>query len=244
MRKYGLIGYPLSHSFSAKYFGDKFKNAGITDCSYSNFEMAVISLFPEILKDPDLKGLNVTIPYKESVIPFLHSKDIVVQETGACNCIRIEGGQLKGFNTDVKGFEESLTEKLKDSDKYALILGTGGSSKAVGWVLKKKAIQFLFVSRKNSDTANHITYSDLNPALLEKYSLIINCTPVGMEPETENCPPIPYEFIGSGHYLFDLIYNPSKTLFLQKGEIAGSRIKNGADMLAIQAEASWKIWNE
>lgn len=244
MRKFGLIGYPLGHSFSAKYFGAKFKNAGVADCSYSNFEIADISLLPEILKDPELRGINVTIPYKESVIPFLHSKDKVVEETGACNCIRIEGGLLNGFNTDVKGFEESLTEKLNDSDKFALILGTGGSSKAVAWVLKNKGISFLFVSRKSSDLTNHVTYADLNSSIIEKYSLIINSTPLGMEPETGNCPPIPYDVINSRHYLFDLIYNPEKTLFLKKGEKAGARIKNGADMLAIQAEASWKIWNQ
>jgi shikimate dehydrogenase len=243
MRKFGLIGYPLGHSFSGKYFGNKFIAAGIKDCSYSNFEIANISLLPEILKDPELEGLNVTIPYKESVIPFLHSKDIVVQQTGACNCIHIKGGHLFGFNTDVKGFEESLTEKLKDSDRFALILGTGGSSKAVAWVLNKRAIQFLFVSRKKSDSADHIVYDDLTSELLEKYTLIINCTPLGMEPETGNYPPIPYEFVSSVHYLFDLVYNPSKTLFLYKGEKAGARIKNGSDMLAIQAEASWNIWN-
>jgi shikimate dehydrogenase len=243
MRKFGLIGYPLGHSFSGKYFGNKFKIAGIEDCSYSNYEIANISLLPEILKDPDLEGLNVTIPYKESVIPFLHSQDIIVQETGACNCIHIKKGHLKGFNTDVKGFEESLTEKLRNTDKFALVLGTGGSSKAVAWVLNKKAIQFLFVSRNKSENGNQITYNDLSPELIEKYTLVINCTPLGMEPATENCPPIPYEFINSDHYLFDLVYNPPKTLFLLKGEKAGARIKNGSDMLAIQAEASWDIWN-
>ncbi len=244
MRKFGLIGYPLGHSFSEKYFRDKFGKAGITDCIYSNYPIASISLLTEILKDPGLRGLNVTIPYKEDVIPFLHASDIIVSETGACNCIRIEGGHLKGFNTDVKGFEESLTEKLKDSDKNALILGTGGSSKAVAWVLKKKGISFLFVSRKTRSSADHITYGDLDARILKKHTLIVNTTPLGMAPETENCPSIPYEWIDSGHYLFDLIYNPSKTLFLEKGEINGARIKNGADMLAIQAEASWKIWNE
>jgi shikimate dehydrogenase len=244
MRKFGLIGFPLGHSFSAKYFRDKFERAGISDCSYSNFEIATISLLSEVLKDPELRGLNITIPYKESVIPFLHSNDKVVQETGACNCIRIEDGLLAGYNTDVKGFEESLTEKIKDSDKNALILGTGGSSKAVAWVLHKKGIRYLFVSRKHSDSINQITYDDLNASIFDTHSLIVNTTPVGMEPHTGNCPPIPYEYIGAGHYLFDLVYNPSKTLFLKKGESAGARIKNGADMLAIQAEASWKIWND
>jgi shikimate dehydrogenase len=243
MRKFGLIGYPLGHSFSGKYFKEKFQRAAIEDCSYSNFEIPEISFLQEILKDPELKGLNVTIPYKESVIPFLHKKDSVVEEIGACNCIQIDLGQLKGFNTDVKGFEESLSEKLIEADRRALILGTGGSSKAVAWVLKKKGIPFLFVSRKSSGSARQITYGDLNRELMEKHTLIINSTPLGMEPETGACPPIPYEWIGSQHYLFDLVYNPVKTLFLTKGEAVGARIKNGADMLAIQAEASWEIWN-
>jgi shikimate dehydrogenase len=243
MRKFGLIGYPLGHSFSGTYFKEKFQRASIEDCSYSNFEIPAISFLQQILKDPELKGLNVTIPYKESVIPFLHKKDSVVEEIGACNCIRIDLGQLKGFNTDVKGFEESVSEKLMAADRHALILGTGGSSKAVAWVLKKKGIQFLFVSRKSSGSANQIMYEDLNRELMEKYSLIINSTPLGMEPETGACPPIPFEWIGSKHYLFDLVYNPAKTLFLAKGESAGARIKNGTDMLAIQAEASWAIWN-
>ncbi|HEY4935588.1 MAG TPA: shikimate dehydrogenase [Puia sp.] len=243
MRKFGLIGYPLGHSFSGKYFREKFQREAITDCSYSNFEMPTISALSDILKDPELKGLNVTIPYKESVIPFLHKKDQVVEEIAACNCIRIDQAVLSGFNTDVKGFEESVSEKLTGHDQQALILGTGGSSKAVAWVLKKKGIKFLFVSRNKSANSNQITYEDLNRELMETHSLIINSTPLGLEPKTGVCPPIPYEWIGSRHYLFDLVYNPTKTLFLEKGELAGARIKNGADMLTIQAEASWTIWN-
>jgi shikimate dehydrogenase len=243
MRKFGLIGYPLGHSFSATYFSEKFRRASMEDCSYSNFEIPSISDLPDILKDPELCGLNVTIPYKESVIPYLHRKDPVVQETGACNCIRIDQGELTGYNTDVKGFEESLDEKLTAGDKRALILGTGGSSKAVAWVLHKKGIDFLFVSRKKSGAHNQITYEDLGQEIMRTHGLIINSTPLGMVPKTKDCPPIPYEYIGQGHYLFDLVYNPAKTLFLERGEAAGARIKNGADMLAIQAEASWAIWN-
>jgi shikimate dehydrogenase len=243
MRKFGLIGYPLCHSFSAEYFLDKFQRASIEDCSYSNFEIASISSLPDILNDPELKGLNVTIPYKESVIPFLNIKDPVVEEIGACNCILIDQGLLRGFNTDVKGFEESVEEKLTVMDRRALILGTGGSSKAVAWVLHKKGIQFLFVSRKKSGIANQITYEDLNREILDTHTLLINSTPVGMVPKTGDCPPVPYEWIGPRHYLFDLVYNPGKTLFLERGEAVGARIKNGADMLAIQAEASWTIWN-
>ncbi len=197
----------------------------------------------EILKDPDLRGPNVTIPYKESVIPFLQKKDPVVEQTGACNCIHINQGILTGYNTDVVGFEVSLSEKLTEKDKRALILGTGGSAKAVAWVLQKKRIEFLWVSRKKADLPNQVTYEDLDKIIMQSHTVIINSTPLGMHPDTESYPEIPYEFIGPEHYLFDLIYNPGKTLFLKKGESAGARIKNGADMLAIQAEASWKIWN-
>jgi shikimate dehydrogenase len=243
MRKYGLIGFPLGHSFSEKYFREKFRQASIQDCSYSNYELPVISALREILLDPELAGLNVTIPYKESVIPFLHKKDPVVEEIAACNCISIQKGRLTGFNTDVAGFEESLSEKLTGADQRALILGTGGSSKAVAWVLRKKGIHFLLVSRKEPGTAGHISYGDLNRDILDSHTLIINCTPLGMVPKTKECPPIPYDLIGPAHYLFDLVYNPEKTVFLERGEDAGARVKNGADMLRIQAEASWAIWN-
>jgi shikimate dehydrogenase len=243
MRKFGLIGYPLGHSFSGKYFREKFQRTSITDCVYSNYAIESIGLLAGILEDAELEGLNVTIPYKESVIPFLHQKDPVVIETGACNCIRIKDGFLTGYNTDVKGFEKSLTEKLTGTDNRALVLGTGGSSKAVSWVLRQRGIGFLYVSRKVSGEADQISYSDLDREIIESHSLIINSTPLGMYPKTGECPPIPYEWVGAKHYLFDLVYNPAKTLFLEKGESAGARIKNGADMLAIQAEASWDIWN-
>ena len=243
MRKFGLIGYPLGHSFSGKYFRDKFQREFIKDCEYINFELAEISALPDILKDPDLSGLNVTIPYKESVIPFLHKKDPVVVAIGACNCVRIKEGILTGYNTDVLGFEESLSPKLTERDNRALILGTGGSSKAIAWVLKKRGITFKFVTRNKTGVENQLSYEDLDRVLIGTYPLIINTTPLGMFPDTGLCPPIPYEGVGSSHYFFDLVYNPAKTLFLEKGEAAGARIKNGADMLEIQAEASWEIWN-
>ena len=243
MRKFGLIGYPLGHSFSGKYFRDKFQRECITDCEYVNFELAAISALPGILKDPNLSGLNVTIPYKESVIPFLHKKDPVVVAIGACNCVRIKEGILTGYNTDVLGFEESLSPKLTERDNRALILGTGGSSKAIAWVLKKRGITFKFVTRNKTGVENQLSYEDLDRVLIGTYPLIINTTPLGMFPDTGLCPPIPYEGVGSSHYFFDLVYNPAKTLFLEKGEAAGARIKNGADMLVIQAEASWEIWN-
>ncbi|HEV3223400.1 MAG TPA: shikimate dehydrogenase [Puia sp.] len=243
MRKFGLIGYPLAHSFSGKYFREKFQRESIIDCTYSNYEIPSISALSDILKDQELNGLNVTIPYKESVIPFLHKKDPVVEEIAACNCIKILKQELTGYNTDVIGFEISLKEKLTVMDMRALILGTGGSSKAVAWVLKRTGIEYLFVSRNKSHHYDRTTYEDLNREILETHSLIINCTPLGMEPNTGVCPPLPYQWIGREHYLYDLVYNPAKTLFLEKGKMTGARIKNGADMLAIQAEASWVIWN-
>jgi shikimate dehydrogenase len=243
MRKFGLIGYPLGHSFSGKYFREKFRRESISGCVYSNFEIDSMDALPGILEDPELEGLNVTIPYKQLVIQYLHRKDIVVEEIAACNCIRISKGFLTGYNTDTIGFEESLAKKLTATDNRALILGTGGSSKAVAWVLKKRGIPFLFVSRKESGAENQIEYKDLDRAIIETHSLIINCTPLGMSPDTGISPPIPYEWVGPQHYFFDLVYNPVKTLFLEKGETAGARIKNGADMLVIQAEASWRIWN-
>ena len=243
MRKFGLIGFPLGHSFSEKYFRDKFRRESIHDCLYVNFEIPSVSGLRDILKDPDLEGLNVTIPYKEAVLPHLHKKDPVVEETGACNCIRIRKGLLTGFNTDVIGFEESLKTKLTVKDKRALILGTGGSSKAVAWVLAKIGIEFLYVSRKKTGSRGQFSYEDLDKKILQTHTLIINSTPLGMFPKTDQCPLIPFEYIGPEHYLFDLVYNPEKTLFLTRGEAAGARIKNGADMLKIQAEASWAIWN-
>jgi shikimate dehydrogenase len=243
MRKFGLIGYPLGHSFSGKYFREKFLRESISDCQYLNYEIESVSKLPEILSDPELSGLNVTIPYKESVIPFLHKKDPVVSTVGACNCIRIEGGVLTGYNTDVLGFEESLLEKLTLGDNRALILGTGGSSKAVAWVLEKRGIPYKFVSRNKKSAPDILCYDELDQDLITSHNLIVNCTPLGMAPNASVCPPKPYKWIGPCHYLFDLVYNPSKTLFLEKGEAAGARIKNGADMLSIQAEASWQIWN-
>jgi shikimate dehydrogenase len=243
MRKFGLIGYPLGHSFSGNYFREKFSREHINGSVYSNFEISEISALPGLLEDRELEGLNVTIPYKQSVIAYLDSVDRIVQETGACNCIRIQQGRLSGYNTDVIGFEKSLEEKLRKTDERALILGTGGSSRAVAWVLQKKGIRFQWVSREKKAGSHYLDYNDLNREILETHSLIVNSTPLGMYPKTDAFPPIPYEWIGEGHYLFDLIYNPAQTLFLQKGHAAGARIKNGADMLALQAEASWLLWN-
>ena len=243
MKKFGLIGYPLGHSFSRNYFHDKFLREKITDCSYDNFELKNIGQLKEILADPELRGLNVTIPYKQSVIAYLHTADPVVQQTGACNCIRIRNRQLEGFNTDVTGFGKSLQEKWKPEDRKALILGTGGSSKAVAYVLKKMGIPFLFISRRGIGAPDQLRYEEVTEEIMRMHSLIINSTPLGMYPEINACPPLPYEYLTGTHYLFDLIYNPARTEFLRRGEAVGARTKNGSDMLKIQADASWEIWN-
>jgi shikimate dehydrogenase len=243
MRLFGLIGYPLTHSFSKDYFGEKFKRELIKDCRYENFQLADITELSKIIEGhADLEGLNVTIPYKESVLPFLDEKNELVSQTGACNCIKIMNGKLVGFNTDVIGFEKSLLSKLQPEHKNALILGTGGAAKAVEFVLKKNQIQYTYVSRRQSQ--NSITYEQLTPPVLEKTKLIINTTPVGMYPKVKEMLPLPFEAITPKHFLFDLIYNPSKTLFLRKGEERGATIQNGYEMLVCQAEESWKIWNQ
>jgi shikimate dehydrogenase len=191
---------------------------------------------------PHLAGLNVTIPYKEKVIPYLHHQSDVVKKIGACNCIKIVNGELHGYNTDVTGFEESLRPLLEGHHRKALVLGTGGAAKATHFVLEKLGIIFLEVSR-NPSSGRQISYEQLTPAVLNDHTLIINTTPVGMYPNEHDCPPLPYSDLTSRHYLFDLVYNPAKTLFLQKGEQQGAVIKNGSDMLVIQAEESWRIWN-
>ncbi len=242
MRRYGLIGYPLTHSFSEKYFAEKFAKEGINDAIYQNFQISQISEIAGLLeKYPDLLGFNVTIPHKENILPLLSSQSSVVRDIGACNCVRIHGKSLAGHNTDVIGFEKSIRNFLKDFSIKALILGTGGSSKAVAFVLHNLGIEFMLVSRKSVE--NGLTYEELNEQLIKEYRLIINTTPLGMYP-VEKYPEIPYEYLSSAHYLYDLIYNPSKTVFLAKGEVMGARIKNGHEMLEIQAEESWRIWNE
>jgi len=242
MRLFGLIGYPLTHSFSKDYFAQKFKKERIEGCQYENFQLADISELPKIFKNhPTLEGLNITIPYKESVLSFLDEKTELVRETGACNCIKVTNGKLIGFNTDVIGFEKSLLGKLQPGHKNALILGTGGAAKAVEFVLRKNQIDFRYVSRKL--VQNHLTYDQLSPAVMEKNKLIINTTPVGMYPRVDEVLPIPFESITPDHFLFDLIYNPPKTLFLSKGEERGAILQNGYEMLVCQAEESWRIWN-
>ena len=240
---FGLIGYPLSHSFSKKYFTEKFEQEGLSNCWYENFPIASIDELRKIFENnPGLLGLNITIPYKEQVLPFLHESSEAVRQVGACNCIKIISGKLHGFNTDVIGFEETLNAKLLPHHKKALVLGSGGASKAIQFVLRKKGIEFIVVSRSKNPLFIH--YEKVTPELIEQHPLIINTTPLGMQPHTDTYPSIPYFALTTQHYLYDLIYNPAKTLFLQKGEDRGATIQNGADMLVIQAEESWKIWNK
>ena len=241
MRKFGLIGYPLSHSFSQKYFTEKFQQLGITDCKYELYPIGDIAAIGTILRDPELCGLNVTIPYKQAVIPFLQGMNAIVEEIRACNCIKIERGRLYGFNTDTVGFEESLVRKLRPEHRKALILGTGGASKAVEYVLRKLGIEFMYVSRN----AGHgvLRYEEVTEDILRRHTLVINTTPLGMYPRVDECPPLPYEAVGPQHYLFDLVYNPPLTLFLRRGKERGAVIENGYDMLIGQAEESWRIWN-
>ena len=244
MKVYGLIGYPLGHSFSKKYFTKKFINEGIAGCSYENFPIQTIDEFKTILiQNPNICGFNITIPHKQSVLSFLDDSSNLPEGLSACNCIKIVTGKLIGYNTDVTGFEKSLLLKLQDYHTKALILGNGGSAEAVKKKKKKQGIPFKIVSRKLHNDS-HLSYADLNEAVIKEHLLIINTTPVGTYPKDDEYPAIPYQFITPEHYLFDLVYNPAKTLFLKKGEEMGAAIKNGADMLEIQAEESWKIWNE
>jgi shikimate dehydrogenase len=241
MRKFGLIGYPLTHSFSQRYFTEKFTREGIPNCSYENFSIGDINLLPDLLKEqPDLNGFNITIPHKNAILPFLASMSDVVRQIKACNCVRRIGEWLHGYNTDVVGFEISLQNFLKDQPERALILGTGGSAKAVSWVLDKMGINSSLVSRNPS--TGQLSYQMLTPELIRQHKLIVNTTPLGMYP-VDQSPDIPYESLTSEHYLFDLLYNPAETLFMQKGAARGAKVKNGYEMLELQAEESWRIWN-
>jgi len=242
MRRFGLIGFPLSHSFSQKYFAEKFRREGLSDAVYENFPIASIGELKKVLENhPDLLGINVTIPYKRQVLSFLDHKEHLPID--ACNCIKISNGKLSGYNTDTIGFEKALLPKLQSIHSKALVLGTGGASEAVCWVLKKLGITTRIVSRQAGKTSI-LGYDELDEQIMKENLLIINCTPLGMTPKVNEYPQIPYQFLGPSHYLFDLIYNPSKTIFLQKGESHGSTIENGASMLVYQAEESWKIWNQ
>jgi shikimate dehydrogenase len=243
MRLFGLLGYPLTHSFSQKYFTEKFQVLGISNASYVNFSIPNIQELKNILDTKkDLEGFNITIPYKRSVIDFLDELSEPVKKMGACNCVKIIDGKLKGFNTDIVGFQKSLQPYLKPGHQNALILGTGGASSAVEYVFQQLHISYQFVSRNSSEKA--ICYNDLTKDILDSHQLIINTTPLGMYPNLDTYPEIPYQFITEQHHLFDLIYNPTETRFLTLGKQQGASIQNGYEMLLLQAEESWRIWNE
>jgi shikimate dehydrogenase len=243
MRRFGLIGKTLKHSFSKTWFTKKFAEEGIADCSYDNFELPSIGQFPELIEThPDLKGINITIPYKEEVLQYLDQSHDTVKEIGACNCIKITKGLLTGYNTDAIAFANSLRSKLKSHHECALVLGSGGASKAVQYALKDLGIDFLVVSRNKK--TNQLGYEDVGNDVMEGHQVIINTTPLGMYPNVDDDPPIPYEMLTSRHLLFDLVYNPPKSKFLQQGEKQGAEIVNGYEMLVGQAEESWRIWNE
>ena len=243
MKTYGLIGKNISYSFSRSYFSDKFSQLKI-DAEYVNFDLQNIEQLYSVLKEtPNLGGLNVTIPYKEQVIPFLTNLDPIAKEIGAVNTIKLDNkGALTGYNTDYYGFQESLRPHLKDYHKKALILGTGGASKAIAYTLQKLNIDHTSVSRSAKD--GQITYTDLNKEVLADHLLIINCTPLGTFPDVEAYPPIPVEFLTSNHLLYDLIYNPKITQLMKLTMNANGQVTNGEKMLELQAEKAWEIWNK
>lgn len=257
MKKFGLIGYPLVHSFSKQYYTEKFQKLGLSDYSYELYPLQLLSSFPQLLKDePNLCGLNVTIPHKIGVLFYLDWISPEAKVVNAVNCIKIikknplddffsgecslEPIRLQGYNTDVYGFEESLKPLLKKSHSRALVLGNGGAARAVLYVLKKLNIDYTVVSRKASHL--QLSYEEITKEVIEKHTLIINTTPVGTFPAVEDCLNIPYEFIGKKHLLYDLIYNPEETEFLKRGRLNGATIKNGKEMLELQAEKNWEIW--
>lgn len=245
MDKYGLIGHPLGHSFSKSYFNEKFENEGI-NAEYINFEIPTLDSLPEILaSNPELKGLNVTIPYKEKVISYLDSISPEARAIGAVNVIRVDhkgnDTYLKGFNSDVIGFTKSIEPLLERFHKKALILGTGGASKAVNFGLKSLGLETVFVSR--FERPGTIQYSQITPDIIQEYNVIVNCTPCGMYPHIDECPQLPYEAMTSKNILYDLLYNPDETLFMKKGAQHGATVKNGLEMLLLQAFASWEFWH-
>ena len=246
MKTYGLIGYPLGHSFSRGYFTDYFSREGI-DAEYKNFELPGIEMLNGVLKsETTLQGFNVTIPYKQQIFPYLNELDDAAQAIGAVNVVKVmrqdDGLYLKGYNTDYIGFSDSIRPYLKTHHTHALILGTGGASKAVDYALRQLGLKTRFVSRTSREGI--IAYDELTPEQMAQYTVIVNTTPLGMHPNVDECPPLDYSRLTSQHLLYDVVYNPEKTLFLQRGEKAGATICNGMDMLIGQAKAAWKIWKE
>ncbi|MDY3288413.1 MAG: shikimate dehydrogenase [Bacteroidaceae bacterium] len=242
MDRYGIIGFPLGHSFSRAFFTEKFQKEHI-DAEYVNFEIPSVHLLPEIIRsNPHLRGLNVTLPYKEAVIPMLDSMSDEAREIGAVNVIQVREGRLKGFNSDIIGFMGSLRPLLKPWHQHALVLGTGGASRAIRVGLERLGLDWTYVSRTAAE--GRLTYSALTPEVMEHFQVIVNCSPVGMFPKVDVCPDIPYHLLSPRHLLYDLVYNPEETLFLKRGAQQGATIKNGLEMLHLQALASWEFWNE
>jgi len=242
MKTYGLIGKSLSHSFSKKYFTQKFDNQGLTNCEYINIELESIEEFNEKIKELPIKGLNVTIPYKETIIPYLDEIDEVAKEIGAVNTIVFKDGKLKGYNTDAFGFKQSIKPFFKPQHERALILGTGGASKAVEFVLKQYGVEVYFASR-NKSNGNVLNWNEINQNVIKHHLMIVNCTPLGMFPNIDSKPPIPYAGLTNQHLLVDLVYNPKETLFMKIGKENGAKVINGLTMLEQQAEKSGELWN-
>ena len=245
MKTYGLIGHPLGHSFSCQFFTDKFENEDI-DAKYLNFDISSIDdIMDVIASNPNLAGLNVTIPYKQKIIPYLDEISREAREIGAVNVVRVfrDGTDiiLKGYNSDIIGFRESITPLLHPHHQKALILGTGGAAKAVKYVLEKKGLETVLVSRYTRPGT--VSYKDIDGNAVKEYEVIVNCTPVGMYPKENECPSLPYEYLSGNNLLYDLVYNPEHTLFLKRGKQQGAAVKNGLEMLILQAIASWEIWN-
>ena len=242
MDKYGIIGNPLGHSFSKRFFTEKFAREGI-DAEYLNFQIPEIGKLTEVLQEnPELRGINVTLPYKTEVIPFLDELSDEAREIGAVNVVQIRNGHLKGFNSDIIGFTRSIQPLLKPHHRKALILGTGGASRAIRVGLTRLGLEWKYVSRTPRE--GMITYEDITAETLREYEVIVNCSPVGMFPKVDECPAIPYEFLTQDNLLYDLVYNPENTLFMKKGALQGAVVKNGLEMLHLQAIASWEFWNE
>lgn len=243
MKRFGLIGKKLSHSFSAKYFAEKFEREGLLECDYSLYELPEIECVKEFMLTPGLVGFNVTIPYKQQIIPYLDDLDAQAREVGAVNCVKVErDGRCVGYNTDVDGIRLSL-DKLLGEEKVsaALVLGTGGAAQAVQYVLRERGIDYKVVSREKGKA--DLTYDDLTQEVMATHRLIINASPVGMYPACDNCPDIPYAMLLGSHYLFDLVYNPLTTRFMELGAEQGAATLSGIDMLYAQAESAWRIWN-
>jgi shikimate dehydrogenase len=242
MKQFGLIGKQLSHSFSPSFFADFFQKQGI-DARYTAFELQEISDFPQLMKDQVFGGLNVTIPYKTAIIPYLDELDSLASEIQAVNVIAFENGKTKGYNTDVYGFQQSIKPFLTFHHERALIFGTGGASKAVAYVFKSLGIDVIFVSQTESTESNHFTYADVNEHMINACKVIVNCTPLGMYPNVDSAPVMPYEVLSEEHLLIDLIYNPEETSFMKQGRTHGATSMNGLSMLQHQALKSWEIWN-